>query len=525
MHFSLMLFTAFGGSFLAFASKPFPFRFDKIKAASNSNYPTCQNLPVLFKQLDEEEQRRYNMEQNYQTWLESGLLNCGKWRVGWGIFGKRHNELWKEGCITEILPAKRRLLNLMQDLCNTQDEANKIPKSANNISTLSRRTPTRGIIYTGKGEHFKDIFQSIIGLRLLNITLPAEIWINARDEYVCKTIFESTTVDLHRSPSTSAPSISGIGLCKTLPDFVSGFASKFYSLLYTKLNHVLFIDADNIVSRDVNTIFDSPEFKQYGAVIWPDLWGEACRTVPGLMNGETGFQSHVLWMARFGGLEWTDERDNAQESEAGQIAYDLERHAGLLELCRRFIEDLQFLNRVVNGDKDIFRLVHLIMGEPFYYVKHLPGYSVADKPGYGRDCLTHYFNDRDETLTNTPMFFHQLKARDPDAFMMAKRIDPSLRNDPSGCVDLSVRPGYKPLVIEKHNHGDTLRANAKQLFDIVDHEWKGQGLESLLWYHEWELFFIKHNFLVNGATLVIFILIGFLRYHEYFCGTTKKLNK
>jgi hypothetical protein len=309
---------------------------------------------------------------------------------------------------------------------------------------------------------------------------------------VCETIFHATG--------------NGGARCKRLPDEVSGFASKFYALLSTKLRQVLFVDADNLVTRDVNEVFDSPEFQNTGAVIWPDLWGEACRSlvVYGQTNGMTGYSTHVLWMAKFGGLTWDlKNRDKAQESEAGQIAYDLDRHSGLLELGRKFIEDKRFLKRVVNGDKDIFRFVHLMMGEPFSYAPHFPGYSVAEKPGYGRDCLTQYWG----TQNTSPMFFHQLKVRDPDAFLMAKRIDPSLRSHASACVDLSIRPGLKPLVIEKHSDGEKLKIWAQKLFTHVDTQWYEQGLDTIVRNHEWEVFVAAQTHRLSFAIFLIPLVV------------------
>ena len=468
---------------------------DASKVATGTNYPACATLPRLLAEQEEEEKRSYNLVQTYQTWQEAGQLHCGMERVGLGLVDKKHNEQWVEGCVEEILPAKRRLLGFMQELCRDQAEANTRKATGGGgggggVAAAKRR----GIIYTGKGEHFKDIFQSILGLRLHNVTLPVEIWINGRDETVCKAIFH-------------APGNGG-GECKSLPDSVSGFASKFYALLSTQLNHVMFIDADNMAARDVNLVFDSPQFAKHGAIIWPDLWGDSCRVLSsqGQHNGMTGFQTHVLWMAHFGGLAWaSDDRNKVQESEAGQIAYDLDRHAGLLELGRKFIEDRRFLKRVVNGDKDIFRLVHMMMGEPFTYAPHFPGYSVADKPGYGRDCLTQYWDGAGST---SPMFFHQLKNRDPEAFLQAKRVDPSLRNAPSACVDLGRGSGTLPLVVERHADGERLRQWARQLFTDVDSRWEAQGFASLLWYHDWLVFLGGHASSALFALVVAAVAAG-----------------
>jgi len=487
-------------------------RFDWSKVASGSNYPICSRLSALFAQQSAEEKRKYTLEQTYQTWLDAGQLNCGVERVGWGLLEKKHNERWLQGCIAGILPAKRRLLGFMQDLCRDQTKANvAFRNSSSSFSTV--RSRSRGVIFTGKGEHFKDIFQSIWGLRIINVTLPVEIWVNSRDSGVCGSIFH-------------APGNGG-GVCEILPDSVSGFASKFYALLSTKLEHVLFIDADNLAARDVNELFNSPEFLQRGAIIWPDLWGDACRALSayGQTNGWTGFRSHVLWMAQFGGLLWDgNDRDKVQESEAGQIVYDLTRHGGLLELARRFIEDRLFLKRVVNGDKDIFRFVHMMMGEPFTYARHLPGYSVVDTPNYGRDCLTQYWGG-DDAQSPGPMFFHQLKTRDPDAFLMSKRVDHSLRSAPSACVDLGGRPGQAPLVFEKHADGEGMRLRAQRLFHHVDARWEAGNFPALLWWHEWSLFITDHFRVVVLMLMTVFLTPLFWSRRTVFFANCVKVRR
>jgi hypothetical protein len=159
----------------------------------------------------------------------------------------------------------------------------------------------------------------------------------------------------------------------------------------------------------------------------------------------------VFFVGHFGGLKWSNIRAHAQEAEAGQMAFDLTRHAGLLDFGRKFIEDKAFLKLPINGDKDIFRFAHLITGEPFHFVAHFPGYSYS---GGHRDCLVHYFTSKTSAIdisprndssnvpltSEKPMFFHQLKTRDPDSFTRFLRVPLKDRNAPSACVILGNVP-------------------------------------------------------------------------------------
>lgn len=499
-------------------------RFDvsKAQSASRSTYPVCARLASLFVQQAEEEKRRYDIEQGYQTLLDADLLNCGKERVGWGIMSKKHNEQWRQGCVAEILPAKRRLLGFLQDLCDEQQRANADP-ATNALADAMAQETSRGVVYTGKGEHLKDILQSVLSLRLLNVSLPVEVWVNARDEALCSRIFHPPLSASERL-ETTAQLLLGPTACRALPDTVTGFASKFYALQSTALRHVLFVDADNLAARDVTEVFDSAEYRTTGALVWPDLWGERCRTVPGQTNGETGYQTHVLWVAGFGGLQWHDTRDCAQEAEAGQLALDLWRHGGLLELGRRFIEDRRFLKRVVNGDKDIFRFVHLLTGEPFSFVPHLPGYSVPSAEAGGRDCLVHFLGPPDDAYrAASPLFFHQLKTRDPDAFRMARRWPSAQRADASACVDLSVRLELLPLQTDAFPDAERLRALAASVFRLTDAAWEAGGgaggrgsMRGALAYHEatlrvWDLACAPRSWLVLALVLQLTVLLIYWR--------------
>ena len=346
----------------------------------------------------------------------------------------------------------------------------------------------RGIVYTGIAVHLHDIFQSIYSIRMMKVSLPVEIWVNDKDHKLCQNIFNRVTFPETLSNSTSRKHqrrglrIQNLGnldsvVCMQLPNFVKGFTSKFYSLLYTSFTDALFIDADNIVVGDINTIFDSPAYLSTGSILWPDLWGDRCRSwTAWTQAGDSSYETHVLFVAHFAGLQWANEREYAQEAETGQMAFDLTRHAGLIDFGRKFIEDEDFLKKVINGDKDIFRFAHIMTGVPFHFVTHFPGYSFS---GHERDCLVHFFDPlpspssvqliADSTLpaasnasSNTtptstsasasilsttelrgqgvPMFFHQLKSRNPNSFRQILRIPDEYRNMPSACIVLGPVP-------------------------------------------------------------------------------------
>lgn len=343
-------------------------------------------------------------------------------------------------------------------------------------SISASKTSRRGVVYTGTGNHFHDIYQSIYSLRLLNVSLPVEIWVNEKDHRLCSKIFSEISFPSYGTSIRSGEQNAGVQ-CMKLQNSVRGFASKFYSLLYTTFTDVLFMDADNVAISDVNSIFDSKEYRETGAILWADLWGDKCRSQHAGHPGYSGFETHVLFVANFAGLKWENRREHAQEAETGQMAFDLTRHKGLLDFGRKFIEDEEFLKKIINGDKDIFRFAHIMTGQPFHYVPHFPGYSYSNNE---RDCLVHFFTPSpsssssaptfslsslsskrvtinssslslprslstptqtlDRPIPEVPMFFHQLKERNPDAFAHILRIPLRHRNAPSACLILGEIP-------------------------------------------------------------------------------------
>ena len=138
-----------------------------------------------------------------------------------------------------------------------------ISTSSSSGSSSTQRVRQRGVIFTGKDEHFRDIYQSIYSLRLLNLTIPVEIWVNQRDYDICQIIFTALSFPTIINTVTGS-SQSGKVSCMKLPNFVHGFTSKFYALSLTGLTDVLFMDADNIAVSDVNQIFDSVAYQRTG---------------------------------------------------------------------------------------------------------------------------------------------------------------------------------------------------------------------------------------------------------------------
>ena len=53
---------------------------------------------------------------------------------------------------------------------------------------------------------------------------------------------------------------------------LSGFTMKAAALLLSRFREVLFLDSDNVAALDPEALFESAEFKEKGAILWPDYW-------------------------------------------------------------------------------------------------------------------------------------------------------------------------------------------------------------------------------------------------------------
>ncbi|RLN96877.1 hypothetical protein BBJ28_00024570 [Nothophytophthora sp. Chile5] len=146
-----------------------------------------------------------------------------------------------------------------------------------------------------------------------------------------------------------------------------GFGAKVYAIYHSSFDRVLFLDADNVPVRDPSVLFDATEFKETGAVFWPDFWHPK----------HTIFNIHedsMLWELL--DMPFVD----MFEQESGQLLVDRRRHAAPLELVFFYMfhrpNHFETL-RVAHGDKDLFRLAWLKLKAPFHMIQAPP--AIAGK--------------------------------------------------------------------------------------------------------------------------------------------------
>ena len=249
------------------------------------------------------------------------------------------------------------------------------------------------------------------------------------------------------------------------------------------------MDSDALILSDIDKIFSSKEYKNTGFILWPDVYGLDCYDSKIKFNsktrGFTSFPFHILYKHGIGGLSFENSYSYSQEAETGQLVINLNRHKGLIQLCIYYSE-IQYLYSLVNGDKDIFRLVFLMMGEPFKFVEYLPDITVTKS--FKRANFIHYWHyhtlnyqqsnisvrdiipldkTNKQVITNrTPFFIHQLKHSDPTALKNVYTINGTFCAPNFWPLNTM---NWKRIVLPYEKHYEKLLS---ELFIIVDADWR-----------------------------------------------------
>jgi hypothetical protein len=129
---------------------------------------------------------------------------------------------------------------------------------------------------------------------------------------------------------------------------LNGWELKPFSILHSRFEEVLFLDADNVPLVDPGFLFEAPEYRGTGAIFWPD----AERLGP----------EHRIW-----GICRVPYRDEA-EIESGQIVVDKRRCWRALQLTMHLNEHSDFYYRHIHGDKETFHMAWRMLGQEYSMV-------------------------------------------------------------------------------------------------------------------------------------------------------------
>ena len=242
----------------------------------------------------------------------------------------------------------------------------------------------RGIVFTGFSGIHVQIKIAVSVLRRMKCKLPIEIW------YYGKEFSQAEIDDLRTLEGVTTRDISKIpSRIFALKKKDRMWEMKGASIIYSSFDQVLFLDADNLALRNPEFLFDSPAFKETGALFWKDF------TKAGKNN--------AIWKI----LNIPCTREFEQES--GQILIDKTRPDTLkaLYLASYMQREGEFYFKLFWGDKETFRLAWRAIGAPYHLVR--PHLGIVGTTVQGQFC-------GHTMLQFSPMWIPALHGPAPDNF-------------------------------------------------------------------------------------------------------------
>lgn len=211
----------------------------------------------------------------------------------------------------------------------------------------AERFSGRGIVICAGGARMFTCAWVAINVlrRLLGCTLPIQVWhLGAREMGPpMRALLEERgveVVDAHIVRQDHPAAALG------------GWELKPYAIAHSRFRDVLLLDADNVPVADPAFLFETPQFRETGAVFWPDV----VRIAP----------DNPIWQ-----ICRVPFRDTPA-FETGQIVLDKQRCWAALALTMHLNENSDFYYQHIYGDKDTFLMAWLMRQQPYAMTPHLP---------------------------------------------------------------------------------------------------------------------------------------------------------
>lgn len=203
----------------------------------------------------------------------------------------------------------------------------------------------RGIVIPGgAGKYLACTWVCARMLRHLGCKLPIQVWYLGQAEY------DETLSELLDAIDVEYVDAFDIPEAKTHLS-LGGWPLKPFAILHSPFREVLLLDADNVPVAEPTFLFDTPEYRETGAIFWPDFW----RSGP----------DKSYWKAM--GVPFREE----YEFESGQILIDKSRCWAAIQLANWMCErgEIYFFQHSY-GDKDCFRAAWQRSDTPYTMPEH-----------------------------------------------------------------------------------------------------------------------------------------------------------
>lgn len=229
----------------------------------------------------------------------------------------------------------------------------------------------RGCIIPAGGKLLPSAYVTIRFMRDMGWKLPIEVWYLGRmgempEEH--KALLRPYGVDF----------VDGDEIAKTIKcRILNGWELKWYAILQCRFKEILFLDADCYPIVDPTVVFDWPEYKETGSVMWSDQ--EMYDIKP------------QQWWA-FGVPEDTG-KDRGIEASA--LVFDKEKCWNVLQLAREYNDHSDYTYSHFYGDKETAHVAHRKLKQPYSEPPKRWTWSL-------HTALHHDFNDK-------PVFLHRCR--------------------------------------------------------------------------------------------------------------------
>lgn len=216
-----------------------------------------------------------------------------------------------------------------------------------------------GIITCAADRFVPFLEVGLSSLRRHGCTLPVEVW-HMEDE-----ISEANSARLARFGAVTRESRETFWLAHSGRHYAHGF--KPHALVKCSFQHVMFLDADNIPLKDPSFILDSPEYREFGGVLWRDrdhrLSDFHGRTFATMNTLRTRFDLATIPFAH----------------ESGQMAFDKKRCWRGLKLAEYVNSRPAFFYPFLYGDKNTYGFCFDALKLPYYTLPYPPDFVRSRK--------------------------------------------------------------------------------------------------------------------------------------------------
>ncbi|KAG0331835.1 hypothetical protein BG004_001485 [Podila humilis] len=233
---------------------------------------------------------------------------------------------------------------------------------------------SRGIVVCAGNGQFEFIVSSIQAIRLLNPTVPIEVFYMGDGDL-------STLRQNYIRDMTSNIEVKDVTKILDNKEMIlGGWSIKAFSMLASSFQEVILIDSDAYFLRDPAQLFSDPGYVATGALFFYDrtLWND-WRVGPdflrSIMPTMSSFPKTTRW---FRGL-------SAHEQESGVVVINKRtRFQGLLAVCKmnmKWERDLHSY-KVFYGDKETFWTGFEMVQEPYSFMKTFSGVIGERREGH-----------------------------------------------------------------------------------------------------------------------------------------------